>query len=119
MNQLMKEIGERVRQARLARGLSQADLADMVGTSTPYISNIETGKHTMKISVLVKISEALEVSTDWLLRNRTREAMQYTAEEFDKIFNDCTPAERQAMMDMLEALKQSLRNVKASDLSDN
>lgn len=38
-------IGKTIKQLRLSKGWSQEELAHRVGTTTPSISRIETGKH--------------------------------------------------------------------------
>lgn len=119
MEKLLKEIGERVRKARLAKGMSQAQLAEALNISPPYVSNIETGKHIMKITTLIKLTEALEVSNDWILRNATRESDEYTSEEFDQLMADCSPSEKANLMRMLTNLKESIRDAKASDQADD
>lgn len=53
--------GEQIRQAREAKGLSQRDLAEAVGTSQPYVSLLERGAKRGGSRVLRKIAEALEV----------------------------------------------------------
>lgn len=118
MEKLLKEIGERVRKARLAKGMSQAQLAEALNISPPYVSNIETGKHIMKITTLIKLTEALGVSNDWILRNATREADEYTSEEFDQLMSDCSPSEKAHLMKLLMHLKESIRDVKLSDSDD-
>lgn len=47
-------------QLRLARGLSQAQLADRMGTSQPHIARIESGREDVQVSTLFKVAEALE-----------------------------------------------------------
>ena len=118
MEKLLKEIGERVRKARLAKGMSQAQLAEALNISPPYVSNIETGKHIMKITTLIKLTEALGVSNDWILRNATREADEYTSEEFDQLLRDCSPSEKAHLMKLLMHLKESIRDAKSSDTDD-
>lgn len=115
METRLKEIGARVRQARRAKGLSQSQLAEIIEISPTYVSNIETGKHVMKITLLIKLTEALDVSNDWLIRNDTHEASNYTSVEFDEIFNDCSPNERDNLMKMLIHMKESLRDIKRSE----
>lgn len=44
MENYLKEVGARVKEARMRKRLSQAQLADLLGLTPPYISNIETGK---------------------------------------------------------------------------
>ena len=60
-------IGQRIRKTRKAHGLSQEQLAELVGISTTHMSHIETGNTKLSLPVLVSLAEALEVSTDELL----------------------------------------------------
>lgn len=46
------------------RGLTRRQLAEMVGISTPYLSQIETGKRTGSTEVLLAIAKALTVTLD-------------------------------------------------------
>ena len=59
-------IGARIRQARKARGLNQADLATRLGVSQPTVANWESGVHDPRQLMLAKIAEALEVQLGWL-----------------------------------------------------
>jgi len=118
MEKILKEIGERVRKARVAKGLSQAQLADALKISPPHMSNIEMGKHAMNVTTLYQICELLGVSADWIIRSSNSEGKQYTSEEFERIFSDCTTAESVALMNILELTKVQLRDVKQADQSD-
>jgi len=53
-----------IRVWREYRGLTQQQLADIVGISKPYLSQIETGKRTGATDVLLKIAKALNLSLD-------------------------------------------------------
>ena len=44
MDELLRAIGDRVRQARMTKHMSQNDLADATGLSVSFLSNIEMGK---------------------------------------------------------------------------
>ena len=57
-------IGERLRQARLARGMSVRGLARQVDVSASLISQIETGKSSPSVSTLYAITAALEISIE-------------------------------------------------------
>lgn len=61
-----RSIGERVRQARKAEGMSQADLALKVGVSQPAIANWESGVHDPRRLTLAKLADALGAPLDWL-----------------------------------------------------
>ena len=58
-------IGQRVKEARKKKHLSQADLAEAVEKSTSYISYMETGLKCMSLETLVDIANALDVSADY------------------------------------------------------
>ena len=61
------EIGQQIRKSRKAHGLSQEQLAEMVGISVTHMSHIETGNTKLSLPVLVEIATALNVRTDDLL----------------------------------------------------
>lgn len=54
-------LGAAVREARLARGLSQAKLAAMIGTDQASIARLEGGKHNAGVGTYIKIADALGV----------------------------------------------------------
>lgn len=57
-------IGERLRQARLHRGMTVRGLARVVDVSASLISQIETGKSSPSVSTLYAITAALEISIE-------------------------------------------------------
>lgn len=114
MDGILKGIGERVRQARLAKGMSQNDLCDATGLSISFISNVETGKQSMNIRKLLLISDALNVSTDWLLRNNTSTSIAISAEELTKELESCTPKEREILLKLVQTIKDSIQQLRAT-----
>ena len=58
-------IGSRIREARVKRRMSQAELADKAGISLPQISTIENGRCSMKLHSFIRIIEALQVSAEF------------------------------------------------------
>jgi len=61
-------IGERIKQARKAAGLSLRALADRAGVTAMAISKYETGKSTPSSRVLLGLSKALGVRTEYFFR---------------------------------------------------
>lgn len=49
---LLAELGSRIRAARLACGLSQAELASKIGMTRSSVANLESGRQDMTISKL-------------------------------------------------------------------
>ena len=60
-------LGARIKSARLARGLTQAELAGD-GISTAYVSRIESGARRPTLKVLVEFARRLDKPVDQLLR---------------------------------------------------
>lgn len=61
-------IGERIKQARVAAGLSLRALADRAGVTAMAISKYETGKSTPSSGVLLALAKTLGVRTEYFFR---------------------------------------------------
>ena len=55
------QIGERIRRARLARGLSQGDLENRIGLLRCYLSRVENGHTEPSLQTLARLASALEM----------------------------------------------------------
>ncbi len=68
-NEKYKEIGKKVSKYRLKKGLTQEDLANAVGVSYSYITQIEAPNvvKRMSLEVLFDIAETLDVNIKDLL----------------------------------------------------
>ncbi len=62
-----KVIGSRIQSARLARNLTQEELAELVDTNQKHISRIEAGCHRSNLDTIVAIARALKVSVDYMI----------------------------------------------------
>ena len=62
MSEIAKAIGQRIRNYRTARGLSQEKLADLCGCHPTYIGQLERGDKNATIESIDKIATALDVS---------------------------------------------------------
>ena len=67
-NKRLKNLGINIKSARLRKGLSQEELAEVCDISRNSISLIETGKINPTILIVVDISKALDVSIDSLIK---------------------------------------------------
>ena len=60
-------IGERIKQARKAAGLTQQQAADAIGVSRSTFAFYETGKRRPDAPTIKKIANALSVTGDFIL----------------------------------------------------
>lgn len=59
-------LGKKIKQERLKRGITQQQLAEKVDISTNFMSLIENGRN-MSVDTLIKIADVFSVSVDYLL----------------------------------------------------
>ena len=64
------QFGEAIRFFRKRRGLTQQQVADMVGCSLMYVSNLERGKPTAELGKALKILDALDVEISFSDRRK-------------------------------------------------
>ncbi|WWR15753.1 helix-turn-helix domain-containing protein [Lachnospiraceae bacterium JLR.KK008] len=69
----MNAIGERIKQQRKRKDLTQPQIKELTGISSGTLSDIENGKTLPAALSLIKLSKALECSIDWML---TGESLQ-------------------------------------------
>lgn len=62
-------IGNRLKEARIQRGLTQEELARAVGVTKGAIGNYETGVSSPKESVLIKLMQVLEIDANYIYQD--------------------------------------------------
>ena len=110
MNSKLKDIGLRIRQARKEKHLSQAELADLMNISIPYISELETGKANFSIDTLIKLTEALQISADWLIQSNTPAVHAIFDNEISELLSDCSTSQKQAIIKLIVEMKNTFHN---------
>ena len=81
-----QEIVAKLTQARLEKGLSQAQLAELVGTQRSNICRIENGGQNLTLDLLIKISNALDKDVSVLLEEkRPQTTNTYHLKLYDEI----------------------------------
>jgi transcriptional regulator with XRE-family HTH domain len=88
-----KSIGERIKQARAKCGYTQLQLSEKVFISESYIALIELGNRNPSMDVLVKISEVLGVTLDYLVFGLNEFNSTSLYKEWENITQDRTPEE--------------------------
>lgn len=68
----MKQVGKRLKQARSEKGLTLKELSELVGLSDSQLCLIENGTNKLAEKRAVILGEALEVGVEWLLHGEER-----------------------------------------------
>ncbi len=68
MNVASKKFGENLKQIRIGKGVTQVQLAEILGSNKSFVSNIEHGKANPTLSTITNLATALNVSANELLK---------------------------------------------------
>lgn len=112
MDTKLQELGARVREARSRLDLNQNELAEKAQLHPTYISQIENGKANMSVDVLIRLTEALQVSADWLLQADVPSVNALQVNEVVDLLADCSQAEMKAILKMIKEFKTAIRSTK-------
>jgi len=104
-----KLLGQRIRTARLSAGLSQEQLAEMVGLTSQHISHTEVATTKISLPALVKVANALHTSVDRLLSDSIQDSSPYLIKDVKDVFSGCDPDEIYVMLEAAKAVKTSIR----------
>lgn len=65
--ELLKKFGLNVKFARMRKGLTQEQLAELMDINWTYIAKIETGKINMSLGKILEIAKVLQIDINKLL----------------------------------------------------
>ena len=105
-------VGSRIRDIRIQKGMSQADLAAKASLSLPVISAVENARTKIWLITFARIAEALEVSADDILRLSTPPSTASYPDEFAEILKDCSAGEIEAILKIAKQVKSTLEKQK-------
>lgn len=106
-------VGTRLREARNMAGLSQGQVAKIMGMHRPTISEIEAGNRRVAVEELTKFAEIYDVTISWLLAETAEKLdtddprLQLAARELSKL-----------KPDDLDRLMRLLASMRSADTND-
>ena len=99
-----KKIGIRIKVARESKKLTQEGLAELIGLTNNYISNIERARSKPSIETLIKICNALEVTPDYILLDSVFVSKEYIVDEIAVKLKRCTKGNIQLISGFISLL---------------
>lgn len=99
-----KALGVRIKEVRLNRGLTQDNLAEMVGCNTSHISNIENSYTKLSLNVLLAIANSLDTSVDYLLCNQVNDTSSALNKEILRVLQNCDDGKKERILKMIELM---------------
>lgn len=99
--------GKRLRERRIELGISQSELARMLGVSSAAVSNYESGQNAMREDVLLRLFRVLDIDPNYLYQDSiTARGFICSVDERSLVtkYRALTSVGRQAMHSMADAL---------------
>ena len=102
-------IGNRIKTARKAKGLSQSELSELIDKSVGYMSYIETGSKKPSLETLIQIANALDVTIDELLSDNLVAASPVSNTQINQLLSDCSAFEKSVILLSIKSIKDAIR----------
>ena len=84
-------IGERLKQARINKKLTQEKLAEQLDVSVAFLSRIERGSSFINLKRLSQICSILGVTEGEILNGVSKNSHSYLNKDFSSLIKDCSP----------------------------
>ena len=89
---------------RVQSGISQAELAEMLGCSVPYLSYLENGHRTISFEMFIRILNIFEVSADELLVSGMTQLEDPYTTAIRALLHDCSDKEKLMFLESIRAM---------------
>ena len=102
-----KEMGTRIMELRKDKGYSREKLAELVGISSKFLYEIEIRKTGFSVNTLRGISQALDISSDYILFGKDNNVIDNTK----NLLSDFTSDQIQTGCNMLKELADLIKKI--------
>lgn len=102
----LSPIGSRIKAAREKKQITQEELAGLLDMSTTHISVIERGVKPPRLETLIRIANALDVSSDYLLMDILDNPADVVAGELAEIISKLSPKEKEKALTIIRVLSE-------------
>lgn len=97
-------IGQRIKEVRIEKKLTQEYIAKVTDVNVSHISNIETNKVKVSLTLLIGICNALDVTLDYLLENEYHNPTSVTEKELLNTIRDMSTDKQATLLRIAKVL---------------
>ena len=90
-------IGQRIKQARLAKNYTQDELSEKLDVSIAFLSRVERGSSHINLKRLHQLCNLLDVSEGYILNGASSDSKNYLTQEFNDLIKSCS-ADKQRLI---------------------
>ena len=103
-------IGSRIKQARLAKNMTQEDLADKIDISVAFLSIVERGNSHINLKRLNQLCGLLDVSEGYLLNGASSSSENYLDKEFTDLIKSVSPEKQKLIYTVAKTIAETDMN---------
>lgn len=100
-------IGSRIKQARLAKNMTQEDLADQIDISVAFLSRVERGNSHINLKRLNQLCSLLDVSEGYLLNGASSSSENYLDKEFTDLIKSVSPEKQKLIYNVAKTIAET------------
>ena len=100
-------IWQRIKQARLAKNLTQEDLAEKVDISVAFLSRVERGNSHINLKRLNQLCGLLDVSEGYVLNGASSNSENYLNKEFAELLKGCSGEKQKLIYNVAKAIVET------------
>ena len=97
-------IGERLKKARLAKHLTQEQLAEELDVSVAFLSRAERGDVKINLSRISQLCDILNISISSVLTGTVSNSKDYLLEDFSNLLKNCPPEKLKLIYDVAKVI---------------
>lgn len=100
-----KALGNKLREIRIGKGLTQEYVATMANVNVSHISNIENNRVKISLQTLVFVCNALDVTIDFVLSKEYSDSVSVMDNEILKELHSCDIKTQEKILQIIKVLK--------------
>ena len=99
-------VGERLKRARLAKKLTQEDLAEELDVSVAFLSRVERGTSRVNLKRLNELCNLLDVSEGYILSGVSDNSEVYLEKDFKSLLEKCSPEKQKLIYNIAKTIAE-------------
>lgn len=102
-----KEIGLRLKEMRKENRMTQEQLADKLNISIKHYSEVERGVTGLSVENIIKVSNILHVSTDYILKGEVKQ--EEFPNEIILFYKSCSLEQKKGVMQIFRGIESLVK----------
>lgn len=99
-----ERIGQKIKEIRISKGLTQEYVANIADVNTSHISNIENNRVKISLSTLIHVCNALNTTVDYILYGEYNSPDSILDSEILKALSNASDEKKEKLLKIIQIL---------------